>query len=206
MHDAVFSQRSPVRFLFFWVLANLIGGFLAGFLEANGLQFMATLVLTGAIVGTAQGLVLRPWGGFRWWPVASAIGWVVSTFSSSLLQGLYRPAVDFLWHRVGLWEVFWINLITQPLWVLAMAIAQGVILRHRASRSVPPKWNCPAGVWILASLVGAVGHGAVSATLCAAWCPALPSTFVGIVNGLGWATYGLVTGIVVIKLLGPSPH
>lgn len=206
MHDAVFSRRSPVRFLFLWVLANLIGGFLAGFLEDNGLQFMATLVLTGAIVGTAQWLVLRPWGGFRWWPVASAIGWIVGTFSASLLQGLYRPAVDFLWHQVGLWEVFWINLIAQPLWVLTMAIAQGIILRRRALRRVPPASNRPVGVWILASLAGAVGHGAVSASLCAAWCPALPSALVGIVNGLGWATYGLITGLVVIKLPGPGPH
>lgn len=186
----------PARFLTVWVLANLVGGFIAGFLENNGLQFMATLVLTGAIVGTCQWLVLRNWGGFRWWPIASAIGWIVSTMISSLSYPLTDPVVAFLWNRVGLWEVFWVNLVNQPLWVLGMAIAQALVLRQRGR---------PAQLWILASLVGAALHGAVSASLCAAFCQALPLWLVGIVNGLGWATYGLVTGIVALQFTGRPP-
>ncbi|PSN12001.1 hypothetical protein C7271_23995 [filamentous cyanobacterium CCP5] len=188
-------SHHPARFLALWVLANLTGGFLAGFLEENGLQFMATLVLTGAIIGTAQWIVLRNRGGFRWWPLISAMGWILSTLGTSLFQGLYRPAIEFLWNQVGLWEVFWINLFSQPLWILGMAIAQSLVLG--SSRA--------AGVWLLASLVGAAANGVVSALLCRAWCPALPAALVGIVNGLGWATYGIVTGMAAIKLLGHSP-
>lgn len=196
-NEITLSRRSrPARFLAVWVLANLVGGFITGFLESNGLQFMATLVLTGAIVGTLQWLVLRPWGGFRWWPLASTIGWIVSTLINSLSDPLTDPIVTFLWNQVGLWEVFWLNVVNQPLWILGMAIAQALVLRQRGR---------PVKQWLLASLVGAASQGAVSASLCAAFCQALPLWLVGIVNGLGWATYGLVTGFVAHQFTGQNP-
>jgi hypothetical protein len=173
-----------------------VGGFIAGFLENNGLQFMAPLVLTGAIVGTSQWLVLRHWSGFRWWPLASAIGWIISTLINSLSYPLTNPVVQFLGEHVGLWEVFWLNVIDQPLWILGMAIAQALVLRQRGR---------PAKLWMLASLVGAALQGAISASLCAAFCQVLPVWLVGIVNGLGWATYGLVTGLVALQFRGTPP-
>lgn len=177
-------------------MANLAGGFIVGFLENNGLQFMATLVLTGAIVGTMQWFVLRNWGRFRGWPLASSIGWIISTVLNRLINSLTEPLANFLWHQAGLWEVFWINLINQPLWILGMAIAQSVFLARRGA----------VGLWILASLIGAAANGAVSASLCAVWCQELPTALVGIVNGLGWATYGVVTGLAAIKLWVNPPR
>ncbi|MGG6237109.1 hypothetical protein ACQ4N7_00590 [Nodosilinea sp. AN01ver1] len=180
------------RFLAAWVGANLAGGFVVGFLENNGLQFMATLILTGAIVGSLQWWVLRLGLGssFRWWPVASALGWIVSTLLKTLMQGFYTPVVDGLWQTFGLWEVFWLNLITGPLMIWGMAIAQGLILRRR---------GLSFGHWVVISLVGGALQGAASAALCAGYCPILPPLWAGgIVAGFGWAVYGLVTGLWLV--------
>ncbi|MGB3310073.1 MAG: hypothetical protein WBG32_01275 [Nodosilinea sp.] len=185
------APGSPsAKFLAAWVGANLAGGFIVGFLENNGLQFMATLILTGAIVGSLQWLVLRPLGGFRWWPVASALGWIVSTMLQSLIQGLYTPLVNGLWQTFGLWEVFWLNVVTGPLMIWGMAIAQGLILRRR---------GLSLGSWVVLSLVGGAIYGAMSAALC--WfCPILPPLWAGgIVTGFGWAAYGIATGLWLVE-------
>ncbi|HSM80887.1 MAG TPA: hypothetical protein VLS96_04335 [Nodosilinea sp.] len=191
-------SASTPRFLGLWVGANLVGGFVIGLLESNGLQFMATLVLTGAVVGTAQWLVLKPQGGFRWWPLASALGWIVSTLAVASLGGVYQPVANLLWQTFGLWEVFWLNLVRAPLAVVGMALAQGWLLqrhgRFAAGQAAPTLWG-----WLGVSVLGAALQGAVSATLCALLCAVLPSLLVGLVNGLGWAAYGLVTGIWLIR-------
>ena len=196
--SVIAPPASLPRFLGLWVGANFLGGFVVGLLENNGLQFMATLVLTGAIVGTAQWLVLKPQGGLRWWPLASALGWIVSTLTVAALGGVYQPVADLLWQSFGLWEVFWLNLVREPLAVAGMALAQGWLLqrhgRFAPGQAAPTLWG-----WLLVSLLGAALQGAVSASLCAALCPILSPLLVGLVHGLGWATYGLVTGIWLIR-------
>jgi hypothetical protein len=177
------------KFLFSWIAANLIGGFLVGFLENNGLQFMATLMLTGAILGSLQWLVLRGLGNFRMWPLASAIGWIVSTFAGAAAQGLYQPVVEAVWQQVGLWDVFRINLTTGLIAALGMAIAQALVLNRRG-RSV--------FVWLLASGLGGVAQSVVSSATCAAFCPVLKPLWVGTVYGVGWAAYGLLTGMAIL--------
>jgi hypothetical protein len=195
-------QAQPLRFLIVWIGANLLGGFIVGLLENNGLQFMATLILTGAIVGSLQWVVLRKTGsGFRWWPVASAIGWIVGTLVVSGSYALFPPISDGLRNQFGLWEVFWLNLVTTPISVLAMALAQSLILSGK-SRSA----GVAVGSWLLASIIGGAMLGAVSAALCAAFCQALPSVLVGLVDSLGWAVYGLVTGLSWLWLSGRDPE
>ena len=94
-NDFVLSWRShPARFLTLWVLANLAGGCLIGFLENNGLQFMATLILSGAIIGSFQWLLLRRLGGFRWWPIASALGWIAAAYLDMGIRWLYVPLLN----------------------------------------------------------------------------------------------------------------
>ncbi len=188
--SAIAPSRSLSSFLGLWVGANFLGGFVVGLLENNGLQFMATLVLTGAIVGTAQWLVLKPQGGFRWWPLASALGWIVSTLAVTALGGVYQAVADLLWQSFGLWEVFWLNLVRAPLAIAGMALAQGWILQRHG--------RLPWG-WLLVSLLGGALQGAVGAALCALLCPILPSLLVGLVHGLGWAAYGLATGIWLVR-------
>jgi hypothetical protein len=106
------------------------------------------------------------------------------------LGGFYQPVADRLGQSFGLWEVFWLNLLREPLAVAGMALAQGWILQRRG--------RSPWG-WLLVSLLGAALQGAVSATLCALLCQSLPRLLVGLVNGFGWAVYGLATGIYLVR-------
>ena len=198
MHQAT-AKRSQLQVFLAWVVANFIGGCLVGYLEDNGAQFLATLVLSGAIIGSSQWLVLRWMGqrGTRLWPLVSAVGWVVGIFLSfavptgSLAAGL--------WQQLGLWEVFWLNALNQPLWITGMAIAQGAML----SASLPRPMRT-LGIWLLASWLGAALHGAVSAWLCRAYCSALPLPLIGVVAGSGWALYAAVTGFALLAISNSS--
>ncbi len=50
-HTTSYILRSrSIKFIALWMIANATGGFLVGFLEGNGLQFTATIGLTGAIL------------------------------------------------------------------------------------------------------------------------------------------------------------
>ncbi|HEY9734953.1 MAG TPA: hypothetical protein V6D06_01680 [Trichocoleus sp.] len=187
------TPAQQTHFLLKWVLANTAGGFLIGLLENNGLQFTATLTLTGAILGSLQWSILSPslrWR--RWWPLASAMGWLVGSLIIASSYRLYGPLAQTLWRQMGLWEVFWLNLLTGSIAGLLMAIAQGWILA-RQGRAVP--------LWWAAGLLGGAAQGGVSAALCAAACPVLPSLVVGVVNAGGWAIYGGLTGLVLLVLL-----
>ncbi|MEM7650255.1 MAG: hypothetical protein AAF283_13830 [Cyanobacteria bacterium P01_A01_bin.70] len=178
------------RFLWTWAIANLMGGAIISGLENYGLQFMATLILAGATLGALQGAVIRS-GRFRWWPVVSAVGWIVGAFVMALSQGLYRPLVDLLYGYLGLWEVFWLNVVITPIPVLGMALAQSLLLARQGR---------PIGIWLAASLVGAVLQGATSAALCLWLCP-MAQPFSIVVGALGWAAYGLLTGAAGMRLL-----
>ncbi|MEM8603076.1 MAG: hypothetical protein AAGF24_04500 [Cyanobacteria bacterium P01_H01_bin.121] len=204
----VIKHQQPVKpqILFAWIVANFSGGFVVGFLEDNGLQFMATLVLAGAIVGSSQWLVLRRFGSsFAWWPLASGIGWILSTILQVSSSNVYRPIVAWLWAHLGLWEVFGLNVVTQPIAILGMAIAQiGLLV-----------WRCRGQgkvvvIWLVASLLGAALQGAIGAALCAAACQALPNVLIGLVAGSAWASYGLITGLALWRLAVtntlPTPH
>lgn len=183
-------QLQSAKFLMFWIAANFLGGFIAGFLENNGLQFVSTLFLTGAIVGSLQWCVLRQFGQrFRWWAIASAIGWILGSFLVAFGQTLYAPLSLFLWRQFGLWEVFWTSLVTAPVWIIAMATNQSFMIDHRTHFSP---------VWILSSLLGAVVQGAVSSIACENICQQVP--IAGLSEGLGWSAYGMITGIAFLFL------
>ncbi|WP_346293349.1 hypothetical protein [Sphaerothrix gracilis] len=186
------SRLQGAKFLSLWTGANLLGGFLIGYLESNGLEFMASLMLTGAIVGSLQWTVLRLTGcRFRWWPVASTLGWITGTYVLTASQSLYHPVAAGLEGQLGLSEVFWLHLLDTPLWVLFMALAQSLVLvQYR-------RW---AGPWLLASLLGGVALAVVRQGMCSAFCQSLPLSLSGLDDGIGWAAYGLVTGIAWLIL------
>jgi hypothetical protein len=132
----------------------------------------------------------------RWWPLASALGWIGGNLVQASSHALYRPLVDFLWAHLGLWEVFWLNIVTNPIPFAAMAIAQGVVLiqyRQFSARTI--------GLWVLASAIAGAVYGGVSASLCLALCYSLPRILIGVVAGGGWAAYGLITGWVLLKFI-----
>ncbi|MGF1535838.1 MAG: hypothetical protein ACFB4J_05025 [Elainellaceae cyanobacterium] len=189
MHHSTSRPTHRHRFLLAWAIANFIGGAIVNGLENYGLQFMATLLLAGAILGSLQGAVIRS-SQLRWWPVASAIGWIVGAYFMAFSQGLYRPLVDLLHTHLGLREGFWLNVIAAPIPVLGMALAQSLLL----GRQGRPVWG-----WLVASLAGAILQGGTSAALCPWLCP-ISRPFVIVVGGLGWGAYGLLTGVAGMRL------
>ena len=180
-----------------WILANAIGGFLVGFLESNGAQFLATLFLSGAILGTSQWLIFRALNarGLRWilWPVISALGWIVGV----MLSILAMPTVDAILLPIqdSFWKLFWTNLINGPMFISCMAIAQGIVLSYHARHRLRA-----IGVWLLASCTGAALNGAIGVILCRSICQIRPIGL-GLVDSKGWGLYGIITGIALLWVL-----
>ncbi|MGD1953476.1 MAG: hypothetical protein ACFB14_28090 [Leptolyngbyaceae cyanobacterium] len=181
-----------------WIFANAIGGFLVGFLESNGAQFLATLFLSGAILGTSQWLIFRGLNakGLRWtlWPVVSALGWITGVMLSLLVSPIKDAVLSPL--QDSAWELFWSNLISQPMYIFGMAIAQGMILSYHARHRLRA-----IGVWLLASCLGAALHGAIAVLLCRSVCQTLPRALIGIIDSKGWGLYGIITGIALLWVL-----
>ena len=186
-----------------WTLANALGGALVGALEEGGFQFFATLVLTGPVIGVAQWLVLRRYiRATGWWVVVSSVGWWSGINLRILLGEILNRLVQSLWHEFGLWEVFWINTVQEPVTLVSLGFFQWLLLRRRLP--------C-VGWWILASAVGGAIKGSVSASVCAVACqPVAASVRNGQVGamaaaalsyGAGWAGYSVVTGLVLVWLL-----
>lgn len=188
-----------------WIFACAIAGAIVGALEEGGLQFFATLVLTGFLVGVAQALVLLRWDGtlrpnfLIRWTSTSGLGWLAGTWLSIELASVLTLLINWL-NSLGGWEVLWINVIKQPVILLGFGTAQWLMLRRRYFH--PHRW-------IIISVLAGVIKGAVSSTVCAMVCPAiarqtLPVLAGAIANGSGWAAYGLITGIVLLQLRQPQ--
>jgi len=173
-----------------WLLASLLGGAIAGILEVQ-FQFLGLLMLTGIPIGFVQSLVLRSSLRRAWrWAVVTAIAWpLVNMLETSLLQLPGDWVIQSLTATGLLWEVFWMNLVRMALVLVLVAIPQAWLLRQSGMGG----WT-----WIAASLVGGAVLGAIAATTCLWWCPALKGIGVGIVlGGSSWLGYGLVTGLVL---------
>lgn len=182
-------------FLLWWMLANTVGGAIIGALEEGGFQFLATLVLTGPVLGIAQWLVIRSYIGHTgWWVIGSSVGWFLGILLNIMATGILNSIVQVLLAVGGLWEVFWLNLVNEPVTAAVLGVSQWFVLRRHIQH---------AGRWILASAVGGAVHGAVGAALCAAVCQAITSAEMAtaVTYGAGWAGYGAVTGIMLVSLL-----
>jgi len=173
-----------------------------GALEEGGLQFFATLVLSGPVLGFTQWLVLRwyihPLGE---WVSASALGWLLGITVEVMLNDVLSPLAQQLWYRFGLEESFWLRLVNEPVSLTFFGAFQWVFLRRRLNQAY---W------WILASVLGGAVKGAVSSTVgVAAGVAASQAASVAIRGvvasamsyGSGWAGYGVVTGVVLVQLL-----
>ncbi|MEB3232122.1 MAG: hypothetical protein VKJ64_14025 [Leptolyngbyaceae bacterium] len=195
-------MQTQTRFIHFpfilsWTFANLLAGFISGFLESNGFQFAATLIFAGAIASSLQWWVLRPrLHAIGWWPLASTVGWISGSLMVASGYNIYHPIVEFLWSHLGLWEVFWLSIVTAPVPFAGMAIAQSMILRQHHQISGPS-----IRLWILGSAIAGSVYGGVSASLCFAFCDPLPTSLVGLVTGGGWAVYGLITSGILPKII-----
>jgi len=134
--------------------------------------------------------------------VASTLGWWIGINLRFLLVGILDPLIQSLWQELGLWEVFWLNTVKEPVTLAVFGAFQWLMLRRHLPRAV---W------WILASAVGGVVEGAVNATIRAvAYQPVAAIVRDGqvsviasdaVFSGAGWAGYGVVTGFALVWLL-----
>lgn len=182
-----------------WGMANAIAGALVGALESGGMEFLATLILTGCVVGPAQWLVLRRWfPNPLGWVGASALGWILGSLLRSQLSAVLFALTELLWSRVGAWEVLWLNVVGEPVTLLILGLAQGSVLRTAVRH---------AHAWIVASAIAGVVKGAMGATACLLVCqaPSHPMLAGAIANGIAWAGYGIVTGMTLSRLFNGAP-
>lgn len=173
-----------------WAGSAAIGGVLTGVLEGTLFQFLATLVLSGFLVGAAQWLIFRQLIGGWLWIAASGVGWFVGyTLIGIWFNDLINPLVEAL-TQIGLWEVFWLNAVNSLIGAGVMAGLQLLLIGDRL--------NHP-GLWVLVGGVAGAASGAAGATTCYAVCDALGSTGIlglatGVSYGAAWLAYGVVSG------------
>jgi hypothetical protein len=190
-------DRSAITHLWLrWAILNGIAGTMVGALEAGGLQFAATLLLTGLFLGTAQWFVLK--SSLRrslYWIGASAVGWIIGVQIVILLGPIINPIVALLTRWSGL-EVFWLNLIQQPIRLIIVGLAQWLVLRQFGA----------AAIWIGSSAIGGLVQGGVSVMICAVACLVLTAAggailATAVIYGMGWLSYGVMTGITMQQLI-----
>ncbi|WP_088889223.1 hypothetical protein [Leptolyngbya ohadii] len=187
------------RLWLWWALATTIAGTIVGALEASGFELVATIFFTGLFIGAAQWLVLRQYmPKALWWIVVSALGWTFGLVLMSYYITLFDPLIQFL-STLGAWEVFWMNLVKQPIVLAIFGAAQFPILRRFVRKA---HW------WILVSALGGALDGASGSTVAYILQPGLPPApfSTALSYGAGWLGYGIVTGICLQWLLRHQPQ
>ena len=133
------------RLWLWWTLATTIAGAIVGALEASGFELAATVFFTGLLIGTAQWLVLRQYiPKAFWWIVVSTLGWTFGLALVGYYITLFDPLIPFL-VTLGIWHVFGMRLVTQPIVLAILGAAQFPILRRFFRKA---HW------WILVSALG----------------------------------------------------
>lgn len=197
----VATTPHAMRFWLLWAAASAIGGAITGYLESNGYEFAATLILQGFIVGAAHWLVLRTILPQAWrWLIATGVG-VIIGFLISMTIPLLDSSATWLAVQTGMWEVFWLNALTMPIVILVMALAQVLLLRRVLD------WRR----WLSISLAAGIALGmgaAVAGWLTQADAPGWLNMW--LVRSIapmtvGWTLYGLLTGWVLPRALRTQP-
>ncbi|MBD2057695.1 hypothetical protein H6F88_17005 [Oculatella sp. FACHB-28] len=177
-----------------WAVATGIAGALVGALEASGFQFLATVFFTGLFIGTAQWLILRHYiPKSFWWIAVSTLGWFFGLMLMVSLDVVLDLIIQFL-TRLGAWQVFWMNLVGEPVVLAILGAAQLPILWRAVRKAY---W------WLPVSALGGALQGASGSAVAYVIQPGvLSGTFVTALSyGSGWLTYGIVTGICLQWLL-----
>lgn len=176
-----------------WVLVAALSGALIGGLSVR-LEFIAPLVLM-LMLGAAQALVLRrylPSEARCLWIGAGVLGWFIGTNVMILLR-MFNP----LTQDPGVYVIFGLRALDESIVMAAIGAAQWLVLRQH--------WH-GTGLWIPASAMGGALSGVLSISLCWVYCQSLPLVF-GLTSGsalslgVAWASYGLVTGVVLAQVL-----
>lgn len=180
------KTKRAIALWLWWIAATALGGAATGALEASGLQFIATLVLSGGLVGIPQWLVLRRYGlRLRWWAIATCFGWIAGSYISTGI--------------VNLLSLNDLRLFYSIVPTVVMAIAQAFVL-HRLLR--------PIAAWLTVNALGGALNSLLSSAVCAAVCQPLIALFpsratvilvTAIIYGLGWAAHGAATGAFLAR-------
>ncbi len=173
----------------FWILSTGIGGAFIGYMAAPT-DFFWELIASGFVIGITQWIVLRRYiNSAIWWIPASGFGWILGVYLMIFTQEILNPIVKFLTSTGGLWEVFWLNTINEPIKFAVLGFTQWFVLRRQFRY---------AGWWIIASALSGAARGAIGSYVCAVACNIGGGT---ISNGLGWAASGAITGILLAWLI-----
>lgn len=175
--------------LLIWILATGIAGAIIGYMAVPG-DFFWELIGSGFVVGIAQWLVLRRYiKSSIWWIPLSGFGWILGIFLMIFTGDIFDPLVDFLTSVGGLWGVFWLNIVRQPINFAVLGFFQWLLLRRHFRY---------AGWWILATALSGIVRGGIGAYVCAATCKIGGGS---ISNGVGWAASSAITGILLLWLI-----
>ncbi|MGB3642135.1 MAG: hypothetical protein WBA39_31835 [Rivularia sp. (in: cyanobacteria)] len=175
--------------LLIWILATGIGGAFIGYIAAPT-DFFWELIGSGFVVGIAQWIMLRRYiNSAIWWIPASGFGWILGIYLRIFTGEALNPIVNYLTSVGGLWEVFWLNTIHEPINFAVLGFAQWLVLRRQFRY---------AGWWIFASTLSGVFRGTVGSYVCRATCKFGGGT---ISNGIGWAASAAITGILLLWLV-----
>lgn len=172
-----------------WLLATGVGGAYIGYMAAPG-DFFWELIGSGFVIGISQWVILRRYiNSAIWWIPASGFGWILGVFLMIFTGEIFNPVIEFLQSTGIFWEVFWLNIVRQPVNFAVLGFTQWLLLRRHFRYAA---W------WIVATALSGVARGAVGSYVCASACK-----FGGgiISNGAGWAASGAITGIVLLRLV-----
>ncbi len=172
-----------------WIVATGAAGAFIGYMALPG-DFFWELIGSGFVVGIAQWLLLRRYlKSAVWWIPVTGFGWILGIYLMIFIGGVLNPVVEFLKSSGIFWEVFWLNIVQQPINFASLGFAQWLLLRRYFQYAF---W------WILASALSGVVRGGVGSYVCAVTCKIGRGS---ISNGVGWAASAAITGIVLLWLI-----
>ena len=168
----------------------------AGLVQGGSLA--ACMTIFGAIVGTAQWLVLRPTLRDGWWVPATAIGWGMSGFLMGFTAG---GSVSSIGPAEGPIPPLLATLVVPPLVVVLVGFGPWLILRREFSG---------AGWWPAVNIVGLVLAFAVGLAVAKTVPWLAPTQFpsahaLGLVGAVAGPIYGLVTWQFLTELRRGGP-
>ena len=165
-------------------------GFATGNSKAWAAGFAISSMLTGALVGLVQWLVLgrRTAQGYRW-VLASGLGWAVGSLMTVVVgNGIFGLVNLALFGAVNIGLVWAVSgavsgFVSGAIGGSVFGLAQWLVLREKVSK---------ADGWVLSSSLGwAVGNIAIAA---------IATTATGIIGlVLSWMIFGVVYGVATNK-------
>lgn len=163
----------------------------------------AALGVWAAGIGIMQSLILRRHlAGVRWWPLATMAGWSIAGALSGVLP--FTAAVTGRGIDIGPLGFVAVAAVTVSAIGFVSGVFQWLILRHQVDRSGRWVWTNTGGISLAVVFAAAI----LGVMRTANWFQ--PEDFPsaqswGVAGAAIGGVYGVVSGLVLIKLLRPMP-